>query len=151
MSEAVTSESPAVSRIREKFPDAVLASTVAIDVPTLTVDPARVLEIARFLKDELDYKLPVLCTGVDLKTELESVWHLLNINTGEFLALKTKLDRENPRVASLTPIWAGMDWHERESYDLLGIIYVDHPDLRRILLPDDWEGFPLRKDYTAID
>lgn len=138
-------------RLRAQFPEAVLESTLAVDLPTLTVEPARVLEIARFLKADLGFDMPVLCSGVDLKDHIQSVWHLLNTRTGEFVALKTRLDREQPRVASLAPVWAGMDWHEREAYDLLGILYDGHPDLRRILLPDDWEGHPLRKDYTAID
>jgi NADH-quinone oxidoreductase subunit C len=142
---------PIADRIRERFPDAVLDSGVAVDIPTLTVDRKRVLEIARYVKEELGFNLPVLAAGVDLKDRMECVWHVLNMETGEFLALKVGLDRDGPHVDSLTPVWAGMDWHEREAFDLLGILFDDHPDLRRILLPDDWEGFPLRKDYTAID
>jgi NADH-quinone oxidoreductase subunit C len=62
-----------------------------------------------------------------------------------------KLPVEEPHMPSMTAVWRGMDWQEREIYDLLGVIFDGHPDLRRILLPDDWEGFPLRKSYTEID
>jgi NADH-quinone oxidoreductase subunit C len=140
-----------VARLRERFPDAVLGEAMAVDIPTVTVAPGTVLEMARYLKAERGFDFPVLATGTDWKDRIEVCWHLLNLRSGEFLALKVSLDREDPHVDSLTQVWTGMDWHEREAYDMLGVIFDDHPDLRRILLPDDWEGFPLRKDYTAID
>jgi NADH-quinone oxidoreductase subunit C len=143
--------SPTLDRLRERFGDAIGDAVMAVDIPTVSVQAPRVLEIARCLKDELGFTFPVLATGIDWKDSLEVAWHLLNMDTGEFLAIKTTLNRDAPHVDSLTPVWAGMDWHEREAYDLLGIMFEGHPDLRRILLPDDWEGFPLRKDYTAID
>jgi NADH-quinone oxidoreductase subunit C len=142
---------PTAERLRARFPEAVLDLAMAVDVPTATLDPARLLEVARFLRDELGFNVPVLATGIDWQDRIEVVWHVLRMETGELLALKVALDRDEPRVASLTPVWRGMDWHEREAFDLLGVLFDDHPDLRRILLPDDWEGFPLRKDYTAID
>jgi NADH-quinone oxidoreductase subunit C len=152
MSEAPASvHSATVEALRSRFEDAVGDVVAAVDIPTLTVDAARVTEIARHLKSDLGFNMPVLATGIDLKDAMEVVWHVLNTDTGEFLGLRVKVSREDPHVPSLTPVWAGMDWHEREAYDLLGILFDDHPDLRRILLPDDWEGFPLRKDYTAID
>jgi NADH-quinone oxidoreductase subunit C len=153
MSDAVAPAAPLPMEdtLRGRFPDAVSEAVMAVDIPTFTVDPARVLEIAHHLKHDLAFTFPVLASGVDMKDRIDMVWHLLNPDTGQFVALRVKLERDTPRVASLTPVWAGMDWHEREAYDLLGILFDDHPDLRRILLPDDWEGFPLRKDYTAID
>ncbi len=140
-----------VQKLRQRFPEAILDFTMAVDLPTVTVDPAVVLDLARYVKEQLGFKLPVLATGTDLKDCIEATWHVLNMGTGEFLAFKARLDHTRPRIASLTPVWSGMDWHEREAFDLLGIFFEDHPDLRRILLPDDWEGHPLRKDYTAID
>jgi len=65
--------------------------------------------------------------------------------------LKVQLDRENPSVISLVSLWKAADWHERETYDMYGIVYQDHPDLRRILLPEDWPGYPMRKDYEFPD
>ena len=78
---------------------------------------------------------------------LESVYHFLSYQHDHEAVIKIKLDRENPRVASVMDLWPAADWHEREAYDLVGIVYEGHQDLRRILLPDDWEGHPLRKDY----
>ncbi|MBI3911502.1 MAG: NADH-quinone oxidoreductase subunit C [Armatimonadetes bacterium] len=142
---------PYEDRIRSAFPDAVTASVLAVDTPTFTVDAAQVLPVCRFAKEELGFNLPVLCSAVDRLNQMEVVWHAYNTATREFLAVKTSLPRDDPHVASATAVWRGMDWHEREAFDLMGIFFEGHPDLRRILLPDDWEGHPLRKDYTAID
>jgi len=146
-----TSAAPLAAAIRARFPEGVLAESVAVDTPTLQLTPESVLPVAQFVKAELGFRHPVLATAVDWKDSFEVVWHIGNLPANQLLAIKTRLDREDPRVASLTQVWAGMDWHEREAYDLMGVIFEGHPDLRRILLPDDWEGHPLRKDYTAID
>jgi NADH-quinone oxidoreductase subunit C len=78
---------------------------------------------------------------------MEIVYNLYSIPFNHHLGLKVILPRENPEVDTVSSIWKTADWHEREAYDLLGIKFIGHPDLRRILLPADWEGFPLRKDY----
>lgn len=84
--------------------------------------------------------------GVQINT-MEVVYNLYSIPFDTHLMLKVLLPRENPVVDSVTSIWRTADWHEREAFDMLGIKFTGHPDLRRILLPADWEGFPLRKDY----
>lgn len=89
-------------------------------------------------------------TGIDNGVQantMEVVYNLYSIPFNTSLMLKVVLPRENPVVDSVTSIWRTADWHEREIFDLLGIRFTGHPDLRRILLPADWEGFPLRKDY----
>ena len=89
-------------------------------------------------------------TGIDNGVQantMEVVYNLYSIPFNAHLMLKVLLPRENPVVDSVTSIWRTADWHERETYDMLGINFTGHPDLRRILLPADWEGFPLRKDY----
>lgn len=89
-------------------------------------------------------------TGVDLGEEanaMEVIYHLNSIPNGISLAILVQLDREKPAVSTVMDIWRTADWHEREAYDLLGIQFEGHADLRRILLPNDWEGHPLRKDY----
>lgn len=89
-------------------------------------------------------------TGIDNGVEsntMEVVYNLYSIPFNIQLMLYVKLDRENPVVHSVSEIWKTADWHERETFDLLGIHFDQHPDLRRILLPADWEGHPLRKDY----
>ena len=89
-------------------------------------------------------------TGLDNGPEaatMEVIYHLASVPYNYQLAVKVTVDRENPEVDSVSDIWKSANWHEREAYDLLGIRFRNHPDLRRILLPADWEGFPLRKDY----
>ena len=89
-------------------------------------------------------------TGIDNGVQantMEVVYNLYSIPFDTHLMLKVVLSRENPVVDSVTSIWRTADWHEREAFDMLGIKFTGHPDLRRILLPADWEGFPLRKDY----
>jgi NADH-quinone oxidoreductase subunit C len=89
-------------------------------------------------------------TGVDSGVEantMEVIYHLYSIPFNQSLALKVLLPRTTPEIASVTSVWKSANWLEREVYDMFGIIFKDHPDLRRILLPADWKGFPLRKDY----
>jgi NADH-quinone oxidoreductase subunit C len=89
-------------------------------------------------------------TGLDNGEEaatMEVIYQLYSLPFNHHLTVKVMLDRTRPVVDSLTGIWKAADWHEREAYDLLGIHFNNHPDLRRILLPADWEGHPLRKDY----
>ncbi len=91
-------------------------------------------------------------TGLDNGTTqqtMEVVYHLYSIPYEHKLTLKVVVPRENPVVPSVSHLWKTADWHEREAFDLLGIVFSNHPNLRRILLPEDWEGHPLRKDYQA--
>jgi NAD(P)H-quinone oxidoreductase subunit J len=87
--------------------------------------------------------------------DLVSVYHLIkvgdNVDRAEELRLKVFLPREDPRVPSVYWIWKGADWQERESFDMFGIIYEGHPNLKRLLMPEDWVGWPLRKDYISPD
>lgn len=78
---------------------------------------------------------------------MEVVYHLYSIPFNKALAVKIIVPRDHPEVPSVAHIWRTANWHEREAFDLLGIHFAGHPDLRRILLPADWEGHPLRKDY----
>lgn len=89
-------------------------------------------------------------TGIDNGVEagtMEVIYHLYSIPFNQSLALKVILSRENPEVESVNSIWKSANWLEREVYDMFGIAFKNHPDLRRILMPADWKGFPLRKDY----
>lgn len=89
-------------------------------------------------------------TGLDNGPEagtMEALYHLHSIPYNLQLMVKVQVDREKPQIPSVSDIWHTANWHEREAFDLLGINFINHPDLRRILLPADWEGYPLRKDY----
>ncbi|MDH4378900.1 MAG: NADH-quinone oxidoreductase subunit C [Vampirovibrionales bacterium] len=108
------------------------------------------LGAAQVLKDEASFDLLLSVSGVDMKTHRESVAHVFSLATNTTVALKVQVD-EAEECPSLVSVWPAANWHERESYDLMGIIYCGHPDLRRILMPVDWVGHPLRKDYNEED
>ncbi|MEM0130241.1 MAG: NADH-quinone oxidoreductase subunit C, partial [Thermoplasmatales archaeon] len=95
-------------------------------------------------KKEEGFDTLLMITGVDYRDHLEVVYHLLSSNSNERLIVKTKTDGE---VESVTSLWKGADWHERETWDLVGIKFKNHPNLKRILLAEGWVGHPLRKDY----
>ncbi|MBI5490770.1 MAG: NADH-quinone oxidoreductase subunit D [Deltaproteobacteria bacterium] len=138
-------------RLRTRFGDgAVVAVQDTLLDPTLELAPERLHEAALFLRDEDDLCFDFLrsLAGVDRKDALEVVYHLLSIPRRHGVALRVKTGRDAPRVASVADVWPTAEWHERETFDLFGIVFDGHPDLRRLFLPDDWVGYPLRKDYT---
>ncbi len=116
---------------------------------TLYLEPKDWLPFAENLKKDTDLKLDYLfcVTGVDWKTHLTMVYHLTSTTYRHSIVVKSKLDRLNPEIETVSNIWRTAELHEREAYDLLGIKFLHHPDLRRLFLTDDWEGWPLRKDY----
>ncbi|WP_281883165.1 NADH-quinone oxidoreductase subunit C [Paenibacillus sp. YYML68] len=122
-------------------------------LPTITVKGYMWPEIALMLRDHPELELNYLrnVSGVDMETHLEVVYHLISLTSKREYAVKVKTDRTSPSVPSITPVWATANWNEREIYDLLGIDFPGHPDLRRIMMPDDWIGHPLRKDYEPFD
>jgi NADH-quinone oxidoreductase subunit C len=128
------------------------AAKDAHGVETLYVPSEDALAIAAILRDDsaCQFDFMVSVTGLDLRTHRESVYHLQSLNTGKALVLKIKANASD-HSPSLYSVWPAVDWHEREAYDLLGIIYEGHPDLRRILMPTYWLGHPLRKDYKEED
>lgn len=119
--------------------------------PTLEVKATEVEALMRFLRSNplLPFDYLILITGVDYKTSLGCTYLLSHSTTGVILEVKTKdIDRENPVIFSVSELWPAANFHEREIYDLLGIRFEGHPDLRRIFLDENWVGHPLRKDYN---
>ena len=121
--------------------------------PYIKVPGDCLVEVCEFLKHDprLDFKMFHCLSAVDWGEVLASVLHLYSIQLRHKVVIRTDCPRENPVIPSLAEVWKGANWHERESYDLMGIVYEGHPDLKRILLSDDWEGYPLRKDYQMPD
>ncbi|PEI46315.1 NADH-quinone oxidoreductase subunit C [Bacillus pseudomycoides] len=123
------------------------------DVPTLVVERKNYYEVMELLKCHeglaFDYMSELHAT--DFVTHMEVYVHLFSYGKRQSVAVKVKVDREAPRVASIAPLWHGANWPEREAYDLLGVVFEGHPNLTRILMPDDWVGYPLRKDYEPLD
>jgi NADH-quinone oxidoreductase subunit C len=117
---------------------------------TLEIAPARIVSVCGFLKHDRGFARLSTVTAVDRypsEPRFEVVYHLHSIEHNERVRLKCRLSGENPEIESVTSVWRSADWYEREVFDLFGIRFAGHPDLRRIMLPDDWEGHPLRKDY----
>jgi NADH:ubiquinone oxidoreductase subunit C len=114
----------------------------------VTLPAEQLIEVCSTIKNELGYRMLMSITAVDWKTSLELVYHIYHLDSAFPIVLRCSLPREEgPEVASLMPLWPGADFQEREIYDLMGIVFVGHPDLRRILLADDFQGHPLRKDF----
>ncbi len=95
----------------------------------------------------LDFDYLFCQTCVDWKTHLTMVYHLTSMTHRHNIVVKIKLDRNNPEVTTVCEIWRTAEFHEREVYELFGVNFLNHPDLRKLILPDDWIGYPLRKDY----
>ena len=137
-------------RLKERFNDTVSewVEPQAGD-PFITVAAPRVPEVFRLLRDDPDLSFDFLrlLTAVDWGDRFGVVYHLYSYTHHHEVTLHIDLSKEDPRVASSAAVWATADWLEREAYDMMGIVFEGHPSLRRILLPLDWEGHPLRKDY----
>ncbi len=142
-----------VEKLKTSFADAIVESKVeGVPDPYVKIAAARVKEVGEFLRDDESLRFDYLdsLSGVDNgKNMLGVVYHISSTTYHHKIALKVEAPREKPEVPSVSDVWPTANWHEREAYDLFGIVFTGHPDLRRILLPEDWEGHPLRKDYKV--
>ncbi len=139
------------NKLKEKFGDSILEFNPQAVQLYVKLSPKSVLDVARFMKDdeELAFDCLMCLSSVDYPESIEVVYHFYSNVKGHKCVLKVEVPRENGSVPSVESVWRTADWHEREAYDLVGVVFEDHPDLRRILLPEDWEGYPLRKDYQV--
>jgi NADH/F420H2 dehydrogenase subunit C len=136
------------SKISSLVPDAAYDETG--QWLNVLIESDRWLPLAMALRndEELAFDYLFCVTGVDWKTHLSMVYHLSSTLHSHIVVIKAKIsDRNNPEIESVSSIWRTAEFHEREAYDLFGIKFLNHPDLRRLFLTDDWEGWPLRKDY----
>jgi NADH-quinone oxidoreductase subunit C len=120
---------------------------------TLEIAPEKIVSVCGFLKYDRGFVRLSTLTGVDwypAEPRFEVVYHLHSIERHERLRLKCRLPGNNAEIDSVTEVWSGANWFERETFDLFGIRFRNHPDLRRIMLPDDWQGHPLRKNYSVM-
>lgn len=132
--------------LKDKFP--FIEEVMAQNGDSWVVVPsAHIGEVCLALRDRYKFDCLSCLTGIDKGDFLEVVYHIFSYAAKVSLVLKAKLDRANPVIQSIADIWPSAAWMEREQFDLLGIKFTGHPDLRRIMLPDDWVGHPLRKDY----
>ena len=137
--------------LQQKFAAKIVAAFPADKHPRVHIDAADVRAVCEFLYREPSLKLDWLqnLSGVDYVADDKMcvVYDLWSFDHRHTFAVKAYCPRDNPHIPSVADLWPAADWHEREAYDLFGIDFPGHPDLRRILCADDWEGFPLRKDY----
>lgn len=124
-------------------------SLLAYDMVGLTLSPESLLETAEYLRDTpgLEFQFLSCLSGVDRQDRLEVVYHLHSLTAGVSLQLTVSLPNDRPEVDSVTSIWPGANWYEREAYDMYGIVFRGHPNLTRILTDDEFVGHPLRKSY----
>jgi NADH-quinone oxidoreductase subunit C len=135
--------------LSEKFGEKILGSKIDGLNPWSVVAPAEIPDVCRFLRDDDRLLMDHLecLAGVDYKDRIEVVYIMYSMKHRHRYALKCRLPREAPRLRTVESVWGVANWHEREAYDMVGVVFEGHSDFRRILLPDDWEGYPLRKDY----
>jgi NADH-quinone oxidoreductase subunit C len=141
-----------VEKLQQKFGSKITAAFPDDKHPRVHIDAADWREIGQFLYSDPELKLDWLAnhTGIDYVADdkMCCVYDLWSFDHRHVFAIKVFTPRSNPSIPSVADLWPAADWHEREAFDLLGIDFPGHPDLRRILCADDWEGFPLRKDYV---
>ena len=131
-------------QIGEQLPDTVTGS----DETTVFVRSEAILDVARFLKESLDFDYLVSITAVDFLDHFDVIYHLRSIKNDYSVVMRTKCaDRQNPSVPSVVSLWQGADLQEREVYDLMGISFEGHPNMKRIVLWEGYKGHPLRKDF----
>jgi NADH-quinone oxidoreductase subunit C len=133
------------------FSDAIEKVIVDRGELTLFIKAARLVDVAKILRDQLRFEMCVGVNGIhfpeEISRELHAVYSLLSITRNQRIRLEVCVSEKEPHIPSVVGVWAGANWHERETYDMFGIIFDNHPGLTRILMPDDWSGFPQRKDY----
>ena len=155
MAQSKDAEKDAVVRKLKEWDAAAVAEIVLFrDELTIVVPRQHLRRAAEFLHGDPELAFTYLCdvTGVDrfpAEPRFELNYHLVSIAQRRRLRLKVRAESANPAVETVSNVWPTANWHEREVFDLFGVRFEGHPDLRRILLPEDWEGYPLRKDYPV--
>ncbi len=132
--------------LKQALPASVVSTGMQVEKPLVLVKKEDLLRVAAKVK-EMGFNHLSVITGIDYVDRFEVIYNFFSYGKKENLVLKVVLDHEAPEVESLTSLWKGADWLERETYDLVGVRFTGHPNLTRILLPEGWKGHPLRKDY----
>jgi NADH-quinone oxidoreductase subunit C len=143
---------PVVAALAEAQPEALAGGNADRNELTLEIAANEIAAVCIYLKNEQKFARLSTVTAVDWypqEPRFEVVYHLHSPERNQRLRLKCRLAGANPEIDSVTVVWRGANWYERETFDLFGIRFRNHPDLRRIMLPEDWEGYPLRKDYPV--
>jgi NADH-quinone oxidoreductase subunit C len=138
--------------VESVHPEAITGGNYDRNEYTIEVAPERIVEVCRFLKEQEQFVRLSTVTGVDrypAEPRFEVVYHLHSLARNTRLRVKCRLPGADPSIETVTSVWRSANWYERETFDLFGVQFRNHPDLRRIMLPEDWDGHPLRKDYPV--
>jgi NADH-quinone oxidoreductase subunit C len=145
-------ESELVARMKARFGAAIIEASSFLGQNYFVVEAAQIEEICFFLRDDEQYNMLADLTAVDYPKKdkrFEVIYQLYSFSKNERLRVKAAVADKEP-ISTVVKVWIGANWLEREAYDMFGIPFAGHPDLRRILLPEDWQGFPLRKDHHIL-
>ena len=137
-------------RLKERCGDAVLELVPERLEAWIGIDPGKIDVVASFCKEDpqLGFTSLMCLSGVDDRDHIKVVYHLHSMEKRQRIVLKVTVPKSAPQTLTVSGVWRAANWFERECYDLFGVRFEGHPELRRILLPDDWEGYPLRKEYV---
>jgi NADH-quinone oxidoreductase subunit C len=144
-----------VDALKSRFGDQTVEATEFRDELTVVVPTEKIVEVCRFLRDDPALKFDLLADlcGLDMYTPVKRfavVYNLYSLSHKHRIRLKIFTEEEDPKVPTVTGIWGTANWHERETYDMFGIVFEGHPDLRRVYMPDEFEHHPLRKDFPLM-
>ncbi len=141
-------ERSALEGLKAKFGAKLLDARVIRPLLTeVTIDRADLVAVCRFLKEDRHFEHLDCISAVDWKDHFESVYHIEDYATGCVVQVNARIPHDDPKIASVCSLWNAANYHEREAWDLMGIVYEGHPNLTRILLPEDFKFHPLRKDF----
>jgi NADH-quinone oxidoreductase subunit C len=144
-----------VEKLKAQFPQSIEATAEFRNDLTVVVKKQDIVSVCTFLKTDPDLSFDMiidLC-GVDMYTpegRFEVVYNLYSLRNKKYVRLKVRVDEEDPVVPTVTGVWSGANWHERETFDMMGITFSGHPDLRRLYMPEEFEYYPLRKDFPLM-
>lgn len=144
-----------IDRLKSRFPEAVDGAAEFRNDLTVTVRKDDIVAVATFLRDDPDlaFDMVIDVCGVDMyraEGRFEVVYNVYSLKNKKYLRLKVKVEEDHPVVPSVTGVWPGANWHERETFDMFGIKFAGHPDLRRLYMPEEFEYYPLRKDFPLM-
>jgi len=144
-----------IQKLKTEFPDSIESTTVFRNDLTIQVKREDIVKVGGFLKNdpELSFDTVIDLCGVDMyrpEGRFEVIYNLYSLKNKKYVRLKVLVDEEDPVVDTVGTVWSGAGWHERETYDMFGIEFEGHPDLRRMYMPEEYEYYPLRKDFPTM-
>ncbi len=144
-----------IEQLKSRFGESAIEANEFRDELTVVVPKEIIVDVCRFLKDDSTQKFDLLADlcGIDMYTPAKRfgvIYNLYSFTSKHRIRLKTFVEEENPTLPTVSTVWATGNWHERETYDMFGIVFEGHPDLRRMYLPDEFEHHPLRKDFPLM-